>query len=172
MSKPVGFSNSSAGPPPGDLDTVSVTAQISRSGLTGSPMRASSRSFSSASMNSVRSFISSTRDLKVAPTGSNGLHLVRDRLGQGQGAAAVLAGHHRRALLADGAHEILELALERLFPRDRQLPSLDLGALPFATLQAIALDRLFRVVDRDVGVGLEEADLPHALAADAAGGHV
>ena len=40
MSKPVGFSNSSAGPPPGVLETRSVTAQISRSGLTGSWMRA------------------------------------------------------------------------------------------------------------------------------------
>ena len=36
MSKPVGFSNSSAGPPPGDFEARSVTAQISRSGLTGS----------------------------------------------------------------------------------------------------------------------------------------
>ena len=35
MSKPVGRSNSSPGPPPGDFDTRSVTAQISRSGLTG-----------------------------------------------------------------------------------------------------------------------------------------
>ena len=36
MSKPVGCSNSSAGPPPGVLQTRSVTAAISRSGLTGS----------------------------------------------------------------------------------------------------------------------------------------
>ena len=46
MSKPVGFSNSSAGPPPGILQARSVTAAISRSGLTGSATRASSRRLS------------------------------------------------------------------------------------------------------------------------------
>ena len=55
MSKPVGRSNSNPGPPPGDFDTRSVTALISRSGLTGSVMRASSRSRSSAAMKSLRS---------------------------------------------------------------------------------------------------------------------
>ena len=33
MSKPVGRSKRRPGPPPGDFDTRSVTAQISRSGL-------------------------------------------------------------------------------------------------------------------------------------------
>jgi hypothetical protein len=55
MLKPAGFSNSSAGPPPGDFDTLSVTAAISRLGRTGSWMRASSRSMSSASMNAFMS---------------------------------------------------------------------------------------------------------------------
>src|ERR1043166_6074182 len=55
MAEPVGFSNSSAGPPPGDFDTRSVTAQISRLGSTGSATRASSRSLSSGSMNEFRS---------------------------------------------------------------------------------------------------------------------
>ena len=36
MSKPVGRSKSRPGPPPGDFDARSVTAAISRSGLTGS----------------------------------------------------------------------------------------------------------------------------------------
>ena len=54
-SKPVGRSNSSAGPPPGDFDTRSVTAAISRSGLTGSPMSASSCWSASARMKSLRS---------------------------------------------------------------------------------------------------------------------
>ena len=35
MSKPAGFSKRSAGPPPGDLHARSMTAAISRSGLTG-----------------------------------------------------------------------------------------------------------------------------------------
>src|SRR6185436_2234501 len=42
ISKPVGFSNRSAGPPPGALQARSVTAAISRSGLTASDRRASS----------------------------------------------------------------------------------------------------------------------------------
>jgi hypothetical protein len=55
MSKPVGRSKSNAGPPPGDFDTRSVTAAISRSGLTCSPMSASSRWSASARMKSFRS---------------------------------------------------------------------------------------------------------------------
>src|SRR5687767_2420624 len=54
-SNPAGRSKSRPGPPPEDLETRSVTAQISRSGLTGSAIRASSRSLSSAAMNSFRS---------------------------------------------------------------------------------------------------------------------
>src|SRR5882672_4864844 len=55
MSKPVGFSNSSACPPPGALHARSVTAAISRSGLTGSDTRASRRRLSRSARKSVRS---------------------------------------------------------------------------------------------------------------------
>ena len=55
MSKPVGFSNTSAGPPFGDLHARSVTAAISRSGLTASEMRASSLRLSRSAKNSERS---------------------------------------------------------------------------------------------------------------------
>src|SRR5918993_4115296 len=118
MSKPFGFSNSSAGPPPADFETRSVTAQISRSGLTGSLIRASSRFLSSASMKEFRS-------LNMVCL-SYGFHLVRDRLRQGQGAATVLAAHQRTPLLADRVDEVGQLALERFLARDRQLASLDL----------------------------------------------
>src|SRR5580765_2143087 len=55
MSKPVGFSNTSAGPPFGDLHARSVTAAISRSGLTASEIRASSLRLSRSARNSERS---------------------------------------------------------------------------------------------------------------------
>src|SRR5215831_20141911 len=55
MSKPIGRSKSSAGPPPGDLHARSVTAAISRSGPTGSPTRESSRRASRSERKSVRS---------------------------------------------------------------------------------------------------------------------
>ena len=55
MSNPEGRSNSKAGPPPGDLQARSVTAAISRSGLTGSATRASSLRRSRSAMKSLRS---------------------------------------------------------------------------------------------------------------------
>src|SRR5207302_10489347 len=55
ISKPVGFSKSSAGPPSFDLQARSVTAAISRSGLTGSPMRARSLRASRSATKSERS---------------------------------------------------------------------------------------------------------------------
>ena len=55
MSNPVGRSNSSAGPPPGALQARSVTAAISRAGLTGSPTRARSRRLSRSARKSLRS---------------------------------------------------------------------------------------------------------------------
>ena len=55
MSYPVGRSNNKAGPPPGDLLARSVTAQISKSGLTASRTRASAPRASTAAMNSFRS---------------------------------------------------------------------------------------------------------------------
>ena len=55
MSKPVGRSNSSPGPPPGSLQTRSVTAAISRSGLTLSRMRESRPRLSRSAMKSLMS---------------------------------------------------------------------------------------------------------------------
>src|SRR3954447_21992576 len=55
MSNPVGRSNSKAGPPPGVLQTRSVTAAISRSGLTVSLIRARSLRFSRSARKSLRS---------------------------------------------------------------------------------------------------------------------
>ena len=55
MSKPAGCSNSSAGPPFGDLHARSVTAAISRSTLAGSAIRSSRRRFSRSARKAVRS---------------------------------------------------------------------------------------------------------------------
>ena len=52
---PVGFSNSKPGPPCGDFEARSVTAQISRSGLTSSATRRNQPRLSRAEMNSSRS---------------------------------------------------------------------------------------------------------------------
>ena len=49
------LSKTSAGPPPGDLDTRSITAAISRSGLTGSTTWTSSLRRSSSAMKDVMS---------------------------------------------------------------------------------------------------------------------
>src|SRR5262249_21159073 len=171
MSKPVGFSNSSAGPPPGDFDTRSVTAAISRSGLTGSATRASSRSLSSAPMKSLRSLYISAAWSKD-PATSHGLHAVEDRLRQLQGTQSIFPRNQWRALVAHGAHEVGQLALQGLFPRHGQLAALNLRALPLAPQQPVALDVLLGIVDRDVSVGLEEADLADALLADPARGDV
>src|SRR5258708_39905033 len=99
---------------------------------------------------------------------SDGLHLVSNRLCQSERAAAILAADQRGALVADGLDEVGQLALQRLLADDGELAPLDLRALPFAALQAVAFHFLLRVVARNVGVGLEEADLPDALLADAA----
>src|SRR5262245_51704807 len=55
ISKPVGLSNSNAGPPPALLHARSVTAAISRSGLTGSATRVSNRRLSRSVRKSLRS---------------------------------------------------------------------------------------------------------------------
>src|SRR6266545_3338843 len=188
MSKPAGFSNSSAGPPPGDFETLSVTAQISRFGLTGSLIRASSRFLSSASMKAFRSLnivrLSlrhrsyrrpgdfSLSSLNSWPSCSKTLHLVSDRLRQRERLATGFAVYERLALLANRADEVAQLPLQRLLADDRQLASLNLRALPVAAQQPIALDFLLRIVDRHVRVRLEEADLADALLADPARGHV
>ena len=98
-------------------------------------------------------------------------YLIRNLLCERQRPAAVLAGDHRRAARRDGVHEVGELALERLFGSTGTSPPSIAGAgLPLDEPPYLQLLR--RVVDRDVGLRLEEADLPHALAADAARGQV
>src|SRR4051794_31805117 len=109
MSEPAGFSNSSAGPPPGDFDTRSVMAAISRSGSTGSVTRASSRSLSSASMKLFRSRYIVANPLR------QGLHPVGDRLCQPQRAQPIFPRNERRPRAADGVDEVAQLARERLF---------------------------------------------------------
>src|SRR5262245_9088157 len=144
MSEPVGFSNSSAGPPPGDFETRSVTAAISRSGLTGSAIRMSSRSRSSASIKAFRS-------LNISAS-SNRLHLVSNRLRQRQRAEAIFTRNQRPARVAHRAHEIHEFALQRLFARHGQLAALDLRTFTVAAHQPVALDLLLGIVDRHVRV--------------------
>src|SRR5215467_14121813 len=100
ISKPVGLSNNSAGPPPGDLQARSVTAAISRFGLTASVTRASSFRFSRSAMKSVRSAY-------IA-------HFLRDLRGKGERAAAIASAHERRVARRDGIDEVGELALQRL----------------------------------------------------------
>ncbi len=68
MSKPAGFSNRSAGPPPALLHARSVTAEISRSGLTGSAIRVSRRRLSRSARKSVRSAYISRRARKHETT--------------------------------------------------------------------------------------------------------
>ena len=77
ISKPVGRSKSSPGPPPGDFDARSVTAAISRSGLTGSLIRASSRSLSRAAMKSFKS-----RNITRSPFSQQSASPARARAGR------------------------------------------------------------------------------------------
>src|SRR5690349_182987 len=113
MGDPVGFSNSNAGPPPGDFDTLSVTAQISSLGSTGSAIRASSRSFSSALMKLARSFISNYRwprpERRSHRFALYRLHFVCDRLRKLQRAQAVGSADKRLTLVAHRTDEVLQL---------------------------------------------------------------
>src|SRR5919197_928162 len=86
MSYPVGFSNNSAGPPPGDLHARSVTAAISRSGLTVSATRASSRRLSRSA---TKSFKSEYMELSL-----NGGHPIGNFVCKRERAAAVLNQFH------------------------------------------------------------------------------
>src|SRR6185295_19301292 len=150
MSKPVGLSKRSAGPPPGDLHARSVTAAISRSGLTGSAMRASRRLRSRSARNSLRSeYINKAshegtktrkhENTKTRKHEEEGLafrvfvfswlrfrrHSIGYPLRQRERAAAVFAGHRRRTLRDDRVHEITQLARERFFLHDLDLATLN-----------------------------------------------
>src|SRR6185295_3159672 len=78
----------------------------------------------------------------------------------------------RGVLRADGADEVGQFAPERLVALDGQGPSLDAGTRAIMAHEPPALDLLRGIVDREIRVGLKEPDLPDALAADAAGGHI
>src|SRR5262245_11015414 len=137
MSKPVGRSNRSAGPPPGDLQARSVTAAISRSGLTGSPMRESRCRFSRSRRRSVRSEYTAQSypvrsDLRSSvPSVVEILswpliaHLIRDLLRERQRAASLGAADQRLPPGAHGVDEIRELARERLLVDDLELAAFD-----------------------------------------------
>ena len=174
MSKPVGRSNSSPGPPPGDFDTRSVTAQISRSGLTGSrdPRQLAllvERGDEFVQVfEHVSSSIRAVRAVRAHALASDSIFsAIRVASSSARRPASPSTSGARPR--PDGADEIRELAPQRLVALDRQRPALDGRPLPVAAHQPPAFDFLRRVVDRDVGVGLEEPDLPHALLADPAG---
>src|SRR4029077_12131916 len=116
MSNPVGFSNSSAGPPPGSLHARSVAAAISRSGLTGSGTRASSRRLSRSERKSVRSEYMRLRRRR---------HLIGDLLREREGASPGIAGDARLAFPGDGVNEVGQLELQRLLDVNGNVTPLD-----------------------------------------------
>src|SRR5262245_30117398 len=145
MSNPVGFSNSSAGPPPGSLHARSVTAAISRSGLTGSATRASSRRLSRSPMKSERSEymrLAVSKHYVLGVLGVHGAesklraskppqvlrcrrHLVDDLGREGEGPSPGIAGDARLAFAGDCVNEIGEFELQRLLDVNRDVTPLD-----------------------------------------------
>src|SRR2546428_6225984 len=113
VSNPSGRSNRSAGPPPGDFETRSVTALISRSTLTGSRTRTSSRRASRRSRKARRSACAKT--LSSGPAS-------RGRLA---------AGHLRRRLEDEGHHAQPQLvaADDRSGSADREALAVDKRAV-------------------------------------------
>src|SRR5262249_21089226 len=180
MSKPVGFSNSSAGPPPGDLHARSVTAAISRSGSTGSATRASSERRSRSERKSSRSEYMRPGYSSVTPTPwtqrklslCSRRHFIRDLLGHRQRAAAVVAGRQRRGARRDSVDEVGELELQRLLVDDVELAALNRGHRAAARLEPVHLHFPRGVIDRQVRRRLEEPNLADAVPADSAGRQV
>src|SRR6476619_6277706 len=89
---------------------------------------------------------------------SHTLHLGRDLCRERQGAAAGSSVHDRRAALAHRPHEVHELTAERLLLLDGNLTALDFRPLAVPTHQPPTFDLLCGVVDRQVGVRLEETN--------------
>src|SRR5262249_15254337 len=151
MSKPLGCSNSSAGPPPGILQARSVTAAISRSGLTGSAIRVNSRRLSRSAMKSVMSeYMSWCRRVRRRVL-NLGVHPLGDLRSQLQRAASLDAVDKRGTAALHGVHEIGQLPLQRLLILDRQLPAVDRRHRTVAFRQPPHLELLCGVVDRQVG---------------------
>src|SRR5437868_9404190 len=118
-----------------------------------------------------------------------GADSVKNFKGDGEGAAAILERHQRRLALADCADERQQLGAQRLFANNFRLVNFYIGARRMlagffhegrgieASSSAAGVnveddDVLPGVVERQVLVRLEEAQLAHALGADAAGGKV
>src|SRR2546426_1536489 len=109
VSNPSGRSNSSAGPPPGDFETRSVTALISRSTLTGSRTRTNSRRASRRSRKARRSACAKTLSSGPASRGRLAAgHLCRRLEDEGDHAQPKLVAAddrrgsaHREALAVD-----------------------------------------------------------------------
>src|SRR5262245_36774033 len=163
MSNPAGFSNSSAGPPPGSLHARSVTAAISRSGLTGSDTRASSRRLSRSDRKSVRSEYMRLRRRR---------HFIDDLGREGEGPSPGIAGDARLAFPGDCGNEVGEFELQWLLDVNGDVTPLDRWCGSGTGFETPALDLLCGVVDRHVRRGLEEADLADPIAADTAGGEI
>src|SRR5690606_40163717 len=89
------------------------------------------------------------------PPSDERMHRVGDLLRQGQGAAAILAGHGRVAALPHGGHEVLELAPQRLVALHVDAAPLDARRAGRRTEEPVELELLLGVVDGDVSVGLE-----------------
>ena len=174
MSKPVGRSNSSAGPPPGDFETRSVTAAISRSGLTGS---VDPRQHRARVVERGDEFVEVVEHVSQWFMGfmnhPDSLHLLRDSGRERQRRGGRPRRPRAAAAVAHRADEVGELPPQRLVLLHRQWarPRIS-GRCAVAADEPPAFDFLRGVVDRDVGVRLEEADLPDPITADAAGGQV
>ena len=99
-------------------------------------------------------------------------NLPRDRVREAERAPAILAGHRRWTTGCDSIDEVGQLELERFLIDDLDITAVDRRRTAGTRQQLPALHFLGRIVDREIGRRLEEADPAHAVTADAAGGQV
>src|SRR6476620_1274548 len=92
-------------------------------------------------------------------------HRLRHARGQLQRAPARDPVHERRRKGPYRADEIGDLAAQRFVTLDWQRSTLNRRARAVAAHEPPSLDLLRGVIDRDVGIGLKEADLAHTLLA-------
>ena len=95
-------------------------------------------------------------------------HRIGHLLGQDKGSSAILTGHAGLNAGSDGVDEVGQLPVQGLFGGHVELPALDARLSPLLLHEAPRLDLLRGVVDRDVGIPLEEPHFAYAVAADAA----
>src|SRR5690606_33526989 len=98
-------------------------------------------------------------------------HGFGDAIGQRKRCPAIVSGHPWSALLAHSSDEVFDLTPQRFFFFNRQVAAGN-RRLRAAAVEPERLDLLLGVIDRDVGIALKDAQLAHAIAADAAGGEV